>query len=109
MKPDWKDSPSWATHLWRKRDGQWLWAECIVDDDGNHMPCRVQWASAFKEESLEQRPVIPDTGEMILNNPADDRIGKWLSAALNDPAVCEEMKCDIRNWFNDKEWVNYDT
>jgi len=32
-------------------------------------------------------------------NEADDRIGKWLSAALEDPQVCEEMKADIRFWF----------
>lgn len=27
-------------------------------------------------------------------------VGKWLSAALEDPAVCEEMKSDIRSWFS---------
>ena len=26
-------------------------------------------------------------------------VGRWLSAALNDPAVCEEMKDDIRLWM----------
>lgn len=31
----------------------------------------------------------------------DDRIGKWLSAALEDPQVCEEMKADIRHWFGE--------
>lgn len=30
----------------------------------------------------------------------DDRIGFWLSAALDDPNVCEEMKADIRAWFD---------
>jgi len=29
----------------------------------------------------------------------DEPIGKWLSAALEDPSVCEEMKADIRAWF----------
>lgn len=28
------------------------------------------------------------------------KIGKWLSAALDDPQVCQEMKYDIRNWFD---------
>lgn len=28
-----------------------------------------------------------------------NRLGSWLSAALEDPAVCEEMKSDIRDWF----------
>ena len=27
------------------------------------------------------------------------RIGWWLSAALEDPNTCEEMKSDIRDWF----------
>jgi len=34
--------------------------------------------------------------------PADHpshKIGTWLSAALDDPLVCEEMKADIRAWF----------
>ena len=26
-------------------------------------------------------------------------IGGWLSAALDDPAVCAEMKLDITRWF----------
>lgn len=26
-------------------------------------------------------------------------VGSWLSAALDDPSVCEEMKADIREWF----------
>lgn len=30
---------------------------------------------------------------------AADRIGKWLSAALEDPGVCAEMKADINAWF----------
>ncbi len=28
-----------------------------------------------------------------------ERLGGWLSAALEDPQVCEEMKQDIRDWF----------
>lgn len=29
-----------------------------------------------------------------------DGIGKWLSAALEDPGVCAEMKADIQAWFD---------
>ena len=32
-------------------------------------------------------------------NAADDKIGSWLSAALEDPGVCAEMKADIEQWF----------
>ena len=28
-----------------------------------------------------------------------DALGAWLSAALDDPAVCDSMKDDIRAWF----------
>jgi hypothetical protein len=30
----------------------------------------------------------------------DDPLGKWMSAALDDPNVCEAMKADIREWFS---------
>lgn len=30
---------------------------------------------------------------------ANVKIGAWLSAALDDPQVCDEMKNDIREWF----------
>jgi hypothetical protein len=29
----------------------------------------------------------------------DERIGSWLSAALDDPNVCDEMKADIEAWM----------
>ena len=30
---------------------------------------------------------------------ASDALGSWMSAALDDPNVCEAMKIDINNWF----------
>jgi hypothetical protein len=33
----------------------------------------------------------------------NERLGKWMSAALDDPLVCEEMKSDIRAWFEAQE------
>jgi len=30
-------------------------------------------------------------------------IAKWLSAALSDPNVCQEMKADIEAWFAENE------
>lgn len=32
---------------------------------------------------------------------ASDRLGAWLSAALDDPKVCDAMKADIEAWFGD--------
>ena len=31
---------------------------------------------------------------------ASVKIGGWLSAALDDPAVCDAMKADINQWFS---------
>ena len=31
---------------------------------------------------------------------SDNRLGKWMSAALSDPETCEEMKSDINAWFS---------
>lgn len=46
-------------------------------------------------EQLDRAAAYID--KMKLGN---DKIGKWLSAALEDSNVCEEMKSDIRDWFN---------
>ena len=34
-----------------------------------------------------------------MKDRADYKIGWWLSAALEDPNVCAEMKADIHAWF----------
>jgi len=31
---------------------------------------------------------------------ASDKLGWYLSAALEDSSVCQEMKTDIENWFD---------
>ena len=33
-------------------------------------------------------------------------IGKWLSAAMDDPSVCQDMKDDIATWFRLRETAN---
>lgn len=43
--------------------------------------------------------VIKDDKYQILFKACRDRIGGWLSASLDDPSVCEEMKTDVRAWF----------
>lgn len=30
---------------------------------------------------------------------ANENLGAWMSAALDDPKVCEAMKTDINEWF----------
>lgn len=34
-----------------------------------------------------------------LRETHDKTVGPWLSAALEDPAVCADMKADIEAWF----------
>ena len=36
---------------------------------------------------------------MMLKREVEERMGFWLSAALDSPSVCEEMKADIRLWM----------
>lgn len=31
---------------------------------------------------------------------ANEKIGAWFSAALDDPNVCAEMKADLKAWFD---------
>lgn len=38
-----------------------------------------------------------DTSELLIS--ASDHLGRWMSAALDDPTVCDEMKADIQAWF----------
>ena len=35
----------------------------------------------------------------ITDGDATYRVGRWLSAALDDPQVCDEMKADILAWM----------
>lgn len=39
----------------------------------------------------------------------DWEVGKWLSAALDDKMVCQEMKDDINKWMESKEWPEEET
>lgn len=32
--------------------------------------------------------------------PEDEALGAWMSAALDDPRVCDQMKRDIEAWFS---------
>lgn len=34
---------------------------------------------------------------------AENRLGSWLSAALEDQESCEEFKADIRDWMDERE------
>lgn len=42
-------------------------------------------------------------GEMWKLQEANKIIAPWLSAALEDPNVCKEMKADVTAWFKAQE------
>lgn len=50
-------------------------------------------ADTMSDRAAEAEAALAKTREM------NDVIGKWLSAALDDPQVCAEMKADINAWF----------
>lgn len=61
-------------------------------------------AALAKATAQAENRITPDyAGTRI----ADDvwAIGSWLSAALDDPKVCEAMKADIREWFGGGGYV----
>jgi len=55
------------------------------------------YARQREANNVEQR--LAAAGWRVLNMEIIDGIGKWLSAALDDPNVCVEMKADIRRFF----------
>jgi hypothetical protein len=54
----------------------------------NHVPCGCQLGTLNIKHNKRDW------------TPEDDRMGWWLSAALEDPKVCEKMKADIKAWFD---------
>ena len=51
----------------------------------------------FIEELVnQQKSELPYASDKEI---ADEKIGKWLSAALEDTSTCQSMKDDINEWF----------
>lgn len=59
---------------------------------------------------IEAGPCIPvkGWGEPEAEPGRDQLVGKWLSAALDDPSVCDAMKADIQAWMNSAPVVGGD-
>jgi hypothetical protein len=77
---------------------------CLIHDTADntlHVPCdpwTLDWDipptwRAMASIEVLQRLAAPSPA------PAADKLGSWLSAALDDPNVCAEMKADIEAWF----------
>jgi hypothetical protein len=65
-------------------------AEAIAGWNDRQSPVPVQG-----ERERVLLPATVDRGIM-----ASVKLGAWMSAALDDPAVCDDMKADIREWFS---------
>jgi hypothetical protein len=76
----------------------WLEANDPYDSDAW---LAVQIVEAFERainlKSAELGALEPMVQRSIM---ASAKLGAWLSAALEDPNVCVEMKADIREWFS---------
>jgi len=57
---------------------------------------RAEKAEAERDAALAPTPAVPADAGL---EDAADRLGAWLSAALDDPNVCDAMKADIQAWF----------
>ena len=54
------------------------------------------WANSIKELA---RRLEEAQQKIVAQEAKDNYVGRWLSAALDDPSVCEEMKADIGLWM----------
>src|SRR5262245_3440359 len=84
------DTTSWARALIRRN-----FANVTFKDEPGGMK-RGGWADTFADDLaalLRRQPK-----QRLLE--ACDGVGKWLSAALDDPKVCDEMKADINAFFS---------
>ena len=62
-------------------------------------PSNLRDAAEVYEEFA---PIVEDSIYLAEHEAvmASIKIGGWLSAALDDPAVCDAMKADIERWFS---------
>lgn len=65
---------------------------------GRRCPVHEVGATVWDVSPINPNPI---PYKMEHRSPAD-RLGAWLSAALDDPNVCDEMKGDIREWFDSR-------
>lgn len=73
------------------------WHDAPLLPDAVRVP---SWRQLNGDKRADPRGRVPgDVFDMQYPGLPANRIGAWLSAALDDPSVCEEMKSDIRQWF----------
>lgn len=73
-----------------------VWVACGALQVGDHIAENLI-ANAFDASQYARFYAAPVSAHEGVGVWA---VGSWLSAALDDPSVCEEMKADIREWFD---------
>jgi DNA modification methylase len=79
-----------------------LWRFQHASGQRNMDAIRVpSWRQLNGDKRADPRGRVPgDVFETNETGAAYAAVGSWLSAALDDPTVCDEMKRDIEAWFN---------
>jgi DNA modification methylase len=71
------------------------WPQAPLFPDAIRVP---SWRQQHGDPRADARGRVP--GDVFETQPdVTSNIGSWLSAALDDPATCDAMKDDIRQWF----------
>lgn len=93
--------------VWRHEDGQEYTTILLTNEHATkpNYPVTVAYYAEGKywSQTLErfvQDKVFVRNYEPTLS-PAEDKLGSWLSAALEDPEACKEFKQDVENWFQE--------
>ena len=58
--------------------------------------CKIEERAMDNMETESSEEFKKDLLDLIISA---EYVNMWLSAALDDPKVCEEMKSDIRRWL----------
>jgi len=78
-----------------------------VADDAHHFRERSDLAALRKDAEITNMPLYVNRFERKEERrrkfEADEALGWWMSAALEDPKVCAEMKAAVTEWF-DATW-----
>lgn len=70
-----------------------------VNDNNTGLSDSVDWDHRGGKGDIIAFRLTPTAPARSLR-PERWGVGSWLSAALDDPKVCDAMKSDIRDWFN---------
>ena len=95
--------------MYERKPEEWPSAPPVVtkvrwsDDD----PARPFWNESALYATPQPAAVDGLVGNKVVQRAvmASTSLGAWMSAALDDPAVCDAMKADIQEWFSAGEPV----